>query len=357
MEARPSGSPAAITAAGDDAPVRRSLGGSFPWLALFLVVAVALTAVWALGSRRGFWPGQVWLNLLGLAVLIQIVRSSRPPRLSGRPGLVTHARLAGLVCAYTVCTWALAGASGSFWPAWILLVFATSLAVHAIVLNRERATAGRREEHLLQSVSTLRRSRSSAIDAEAEQLRRIERDLHDGAQARLVALTITLGRAEERAVGQPELVRMIGEARGEAGAAIRELRDLARGIAPPILADRGIAAAVDSLAGRAPLPVTVDAHPGVRYPAAVENAAYFVVSEALTNVAKHAAAAGAHVGVHDRLRTLVVEVADDGRGGAQAGGGGLSGLRARVEALDGTLDVAEAAGGGTIVTARIPCAS
>jgi signal transduction histidine kinase len=358
-EASPNGSFTAA-ASGDGTPVRRPRSGPRPWETLFLVIAVALTVVWALGGRGTFWPAWVWLNLAAIAGAIRLVGSPRtpgPPGPSRWRGLVTHALLAGLVSAYMVVTWALAGAPRTFWPIWILLVFGTSLAVHAIVVNHERARSSRREEHLVESVSELRRSRSSAIDAEAVHLRRIERDLHDGAQARLVALTITLGRAEERAAGQPELARMIGEARSEAGAAIRELRDLARGIAPPILADRGIGAAVDSLAGRAPLPVTVEADPEARYPAAVENAAYFVVAEALTNVAKHAGAARAHIGIRHRLRTLVVEVADDGCGGAQAGGGGLAGLRSRVEALDGTLAVAEAPGGGTIVTARIPCAS
>ncbi len=153
---------------------------------------------------------------------------------------------------------------------------------------------------------------------QAAELRRIERDLHDGAQARLVALSMQLGRAEERLEDQPEVAELVRAARGEAGAAIKELRDLARGIAPPVLADRGLVAAVESLGQRSAVPVTVEAKIERRLPPVVETAAYFVVAEALTNVAKHAPSASARVVLTERDDRLLVEVADDGPGGASA---------------------------------------
>ncbi|MDQ1686918.1 MAG: hypothetical protein QOC82_3655, partial [Frankiaceae bacterium] len=133
------------------------------------------------------------------------------------------------------------------------------------------------------------------------------------------------------------------------------LRDLARGIAPPILADRGLAAAIEALGRRSAIPVTVDADPDQRPLPVVEAAAYFVVAEALTNVAKHAGGAAARVRVFRERDALVIEVADDGPGGANPAGGGLTGLRHRVEALDGTLTVASPPGGGTTVRAELPC--
>ena len=193
---------------------------------------------------------------------------------------------------------------------------------------------------------------------QAAELRRIERDLHDGAQARLVALSMQLGRAEERLADQPEVADLVRRARGEAGAAIAELRDLARGIAPPVLADRGLAAAVESLGKRAPLPVSVTSDLAERPLPVVETAAYFVVAESLTNVAKHAPGASATVSLAQRDGHLLVEIADDGPGGADAGGAGLTGLRHRAEALDGTLAVIPGPGGtGTTIRVELPCGS
>ncbi len=190
---------------------------------------------------------------------------------------------------------------------------------------------------------------------QAAELRRIERDLHDGAQARLVALSMQLGRAEERLGDQPEVADLVRRAREEAGAAIGELRDLARGIAPPVLADRGLAAAVEALGRRAQIPVSVQASLLRRPLPVVETAAYFVVAEALTNAAKHAGGAAAAVSLVEEGDRLVVEVRDEGPGGADATGNGLMGLRQRVAALDGDLSVTSPAGGGTIVRAELPC--
>jgi signal transduction histidine kinase len=164
-----------------------------------------------------------------------------------------------------------------------------------------------------------------------------------------------LGRAEERLEGQPEVAALVRSAREEAGAAIGELRDLARGIAPPVLADRGLAAAVEALGKRAQIPVTVKASLQRRPLPVVETAAYFVVAEALTNAAKHAGGAAATVELTERGDRLIVEVRDEGPGGADATGAGLMGLRQRVAALDGTLSVATLPEGGTSVRAELPC--
>jgi signal transduction histidine kinase len=164
-----------------------------------------------------------------------------------------------------------------------------------------------------------------------------------------------LGRAEERLDDRPEVAELVRAAREEAGAAIGELRDLARGIAPPVLADRGLEAAVEAVARRSPMEVTVRASLGRRAPPVVETAAYFVAAEALTNAAKHAGGAAAHVTLSEGDGRLVVEVGDEGPGGAEATGTGLTGLRHRVEALDGTLLVTSPAGVGTTVRAELPC--
>jgi signal transduction histidine kinase len=203
---------------------------------------------------------------------------------------------------------------------------------------------------LVERVDDLTRTRRGALDVQAHELRRIERDLHDGAQARLVALTMQLGRAEARLGEHPEAAELVREARGEASAAIAELRDLARGIAPPVLADRGLPAAVEGLAARSAIRATVDADVGRRPPPVVETAAYFVVAESLTNAAKHAGPdAHARVTIRDEPNALRIEVADDGAGGADPAGSGLTGLRHRVEALDGRLTVTSPPGGGTTI--------
>ncbi len=214
-----------------------------------------------------------------------------------------------------------------------------------------------REQALVARVDELTRTRRGALDVQAAELRRIERDLHDGAQARLVALSIHLGRAEEQLADRPETAALVRRARQEATAAVAELRDLARGIAPPILADRGLAAAVEALGRRSATPVEVDAALDERPVPVVETAAYFVVSEALTNAAKHARGAAARVVLRGDGERLLVEVADDGPGGADPAGSGLTGLRGRVEALDGTLSVSSVPGAGTTVRAELPCAS
>ena len=205
-------------------------------------------------------------------------------------------------------------------------------------------------------VEQLTETRAGAVDAAAAELQRIERDLHDGAQARLVALAMDLGMAEERFDRDPESAReLVGEARLEAKRALAELRDLARGMRPSLLAERGLGAAVVALAARSPVPATATVDVPGKLPVAVETAAWFVVSEALANAAKHSGAGRAAVWLTQRNGRLDVEVVDDGRGGADPAGTGLRGLAQRVAALDGSLEVHSPPGGPTVVRALLPC--
>jgi signal transduction histidine kinase len=206
-------------------------------------------------------------------------------------------------------------------------------------------------------VERLTETRAGAVDAAAAELQRIERDLHDGAQARLVALAMDLGMAEERFDRDPESAReLVVEAREEAKRALAELRDLARGIRPSLLAERGLGAAIAALAARSPIPATATVTLDGRPPPPVETAAWFVVSEALANTAKHSGARRATVWLTQRNGQLHVEVVDDGRGGANPQGEGLKGLSQRIAALDGSLEVNSPPGGPTVVRAVIPCA-
>jgi signal transduction histidine kinase len=214
----------------------------------------------------------------------------------------------------------------------------------------------RRARALRERVDDLRGARQRIIAAADAERRRIERDLQDGAQQRMVAVALTLGLAEARLGDDPAgAAKLIAQAREEAQLAVKELRELARGIHPAVLSDRGLCPALEALAARVPVPVEVIAEPAAQLGRAVEAAAYFVTAEALTNVAKYAQATEAfvHVSVDDGC--LRVQIRDDGVGGAEAtAGSGLHGLRDRVDALDGQFDVHSPPGGGTTVTAEIP---
>ncbi|KOX11869.1 histidine kinase [Saccharothrix sp. NRRL B-16348] len=243
------------------------------------------------------------------------------------------------------------------WPVWWLVAAVSR--VQASVAAR-LLEAGPRAR-LRQQVSALRATRLRVVDAQAAELQRIERDLHDGAQARIVAAGMTLALADRklRASGLAEDPARadVVNARRQLDEALAELRRLVRGIYPPILTDRGLVAALTALAGDAPLTVVVDASSELgELPAAVESAAYFVVAEALANAVKHAGADECVITLR-RSEVLTVAVRDDGRGGADPAGSGLDGLRRRVEALDGTMEVTSPPGGPTTVLAEFPCAS
>lgn len=211
-------------------------------------------------------------------------------------------------------------------------------------------------EELAERVDELTVSRRRSVDsAQAERLR-IERDLHDGAQQRLVSLAMTLGRAKSR-LGPDDAARdLVNEAHQEAKLAITELRDLTRGLQPPVLSDRGLDAALSALAARSPVPVDVAVDIGNRPSPTVEAIAYFVVAEALTNVAKHSGARHASVLVRRSGDALQVEVSDDGMGGADPqAGSGIAGIADRIAGVDGTMSVLSPVGGPTVLTVVLPC--
>ncbi|HZY75437.1 MAG TPA: sensor domain-containing protein [Jatrophihabitantaceae bacterium] len=212
---------------------------------------------------------------------------------------------------------------------------------------------------LAQRVQQLTESRAETVDTSAAELRRIERDLHDGAQARLVALGMSLGLAEEQLARDPDNARaLLAEARETSSAALAELRDLVRGIHPPVLADRGLVGAVRALCLASPIPVEVTDELSGRLPAPVESAAYFALAEAVTNMIKHSGASTASVHIEHREGLLRMQVRDDGAGGADESlGTGLRGIARRLSAFDGTLDVTSPVGGPTVLTMTLPCTS
>ncbi|MFC9124375.1 sensor histidine kinase [Streptomyces sp. NPDC057067] len=211
---------------------------------------------------------------------------------------------------------------------------------------------------LSERIDRLTETRHEAVDTAASELRRIERDLHDGAQARLVAMGMNLGTIEALVEKDPaEAKKLLAMARTSSAEALTELRDLVRGIHPPVLAERGLGDAVKALALRLPVSSEVTVELPGRADAPVESAAYFAVSETLTNVVKHAEADRLWVDVHHADGMLRISVTDNGRGGASVGGGsGLSGIERRLGTFDGVLAVSSPAGGPTMVTMEIPCA-
>jgi signal transduction histidine kinase len=207
-------------------------------------------------------------------------------------------------------------------------------------------------------IGELELSRARAVDSAEAERRRIERDLHDGAQQRLVALAMDLGRARARFADDPEAAKaIVDQAHAEAKAALVELRNLVRGVHPPVLTDRGLDAALSGLAALSPVPVSVRVDVASRPSASVEAIAYFVVAEALTNVAKHARATGAVVSVDRHGDTLAIVIRDDGIGGADPHGQGLSGLADRIAGVDGRLMVDSPVGAGTVIEVELPCGS
>ncbi|MEU9167164.1 histidine kinase [Streptomyces sp. NPDC048420] len=213
---------------------------------------------------------------------------------------------------------------------------------------------------LARRVEELKETRADAIAAHEAELRRIERDLHDGAQANLVALSMRIGLAKRAYDRDPDAARkLLDDAQDQAEQALTELRQVVRGIHPPILTDRGLVGAVRALASSSGLAVSVEdggLGEGTRAPAAVEAAAYFVVAESLTNVAKYSGVDRAEVQLTRTRRGLTVRVRDEGRGGAdESRGSGLLGMRRRVAALDGTLEVTSPVGGPTVIDVELPC--
>ncbi len=255
--------------------------------------------------------------------------------------------------AFLLVTVARAGAGDvAWWAAFIT----TGLMPFAFLGGLLRSHVSQLDAELRDRLEQLRASRARLVEAGDAERRRLERDLHDGAQSRLVALALLLRSAQTRAAADRELAALLRRAQDELQTSLSELRELARGIHPSVLTDRGLEPALQALVSRAPVPVTVEADGADRLPGAVESAAYFVVSEALANVAKYAGATQATVAVRRVNGRVTVEVADDGVGGADAArGSGLRGLADRVAALDGTLSLDSPSGRGTRLRAEIPC--
>jgi signal transduction histidine kinase len=212
-------------------------------------------------------------------------------------------------------------------------------------------------ETLEQRVQVLTETRSETLDHAAAELRRVERDLHDGAQARLVALSMTLGMADSLLESDPEKARrLVSDARETTSAAIGDLRSVVRGIHPPVLADRGLDGAVAALALDMSIPVQVTGRLAGRPPDPIESAVYFAVAECLTNVVRHSGAGQAWISLSHESGTLTAVVGDDGRGGADPESGtGMLGVMRRLAAFDGTMKVSSPAGGPTVVTLEVPC--
>jgi signal transduction histidine kinase len=340
--------PSLLGADGEPASVERAAAtrdGLREHAGAYGVVGLLCVLIWALTTRAYFWPMWPLLALaMPLAVHAIAVYSRRVPR--KWRAVAIHGGTLGVVAVFLVAVWAVT-ARGYFWPVWPILAFVLTTGAHALVVRRSS---------LEERIDVLETTRAGAVDAAETELRRIERDLHDGAQARLVALGMSLGMAEQRLADDPAAAQaLLAEARAGAEEALRELRDLARGIHPPVLTDRGLEAALAAVAARSPLPVDLDVELPQRPPAAQETAAYFVAAEALANATKHAGASRVAVTIGRDNGALVVRVEDDGRGGADAGGSGLRGLAQRVAALDGRVEVTSPPGGPTVVEAVMPC--
>ncbi|SEG53558.1 Signal transduction histidine kinase [Actinacidiphila yanglinensis] len=321
-----------------------------------VLVGLAATFAWTATRPAYFWPRWVWFGL-GVVLATQYALRwalARPPRPGRGRAFTVQAALSAVYVALDVTVWALSG-RGFFWPVFTTSAVALALLAHAWWLQRMPPA---RERELTERVAALRRTRSGALDVQAAELKRIERDLHDGAQARMVSLAMNLGLASELLSRDPDAVaELLVEARGTTLTALEELRTVMEGIQPPVLADRGLVGAVEAVALDLALPVEVTADVPGRLAAPVESAVYFATTECLANVVKHARAARAWVDLVHRAGTLTVVVGDDGAGGAAPGTGtGLRGVARRLEVFDGTVSVDSPPGGPTRVTMEVPCA-
>ncbi len=315
-------------------------------------VAFLTLLAWALTGGY-FWPRWVWFGLaVPLALQGAILWGQRAPR--GQRFLAVHASLSFVIAAMQLVIWLFAARYRYFWPIWPIMGLAIPLAAHGwIARNRPSA----REEELADRVDVLTRTRRGALDIQATELQRVERDLHDGAQARLVSVAMSLGLAESLLISNPDgLPGLLSEARSTTLAALDDLRTVMRGIQPPVLADRGLEGAIRALALDVAVPVTVTGTLPGRAPVPVESAVYFTAAECLANVVKHSGASLAWIDLRYNLGILSIVVGDDGKGGASLDGGtGLRGVAGRLESFDGTLAVISPSGGPTTVTMEVPC--
>jgi signal transduction histidine kinase len=332
-------------------PWRRRPVGRLAASAATLGVLVLL--IWALTTPgEYFWPSWVWLGLLiPFAVVGGIRKALRAPR---RRAFRVQFNVSAVVMGILIWVWLMAG-PGYPWPLWPLLGLVLALATHALLFPPR---AGVREKELAERVGSLTRSRRSVLEIQELELRRVERDLHDGAQARLVSLGMSLGLAEQMMEADPaQARRLLTDARTSAGAALSDLRDLVRGIHPPVLADRGLEGAIRALVVTVPLTVEVAVDlPPAGLPDPLESAVYFAVAESIANVVKHSQARQAWIRIEHTAEMLCLIVGDDGCGGADPDRGtGLSGVANRLAAFDGTLSVVSPQGGPTVLRVEVPC--
>jgi signal transduction histidine kinase len=271
---------------------------------------------------------------------------------------LTPVYVCGLL-AFLLVTVGTAGSGYDGSPLWWAAFAVTAALPAAFIAGLLRSRVAWLDAELRARLEDLRASRARLVEASDTERRRLERNLHDGAQARFVGLALLLGHARRKVdtdPADPEVGELLDRAMGELRAGLAELRELARGIHPPLLTEKGLEPALHALTASAPVPVVLAAETGERLPPPVEIAAYFVVAEALANVAKYAQATEASVAVKRVNGTVTVDIADDGIGGADAArGSGLRGLTDRVAALDGTLAVDSPAGAGTRLHVEIPC--
>ena len=323
-----------------------------------------LRGLWRSATRAQVWKDQAYALLrLPLSVLetvplvlvwsVGVAAAGLPFYNGALPGGAAHlgtSRLTG------------------FWPVTLATLIGVALLFVAPILTRALAVADAtmarwligspRQAELTARIGELETSRARVIDAAEAERMRIERDLHDGAQQRLVSLAMELGRAKVKFESDPQAAAaIVSQAHEQAKEALAELRNLVRGVHPPVLSDRGLDAALSGLAALCPVPVSVTVRLPVRPPAAIEAIAYFVVAEALTNVAKHAKASRAAVTVGNAGSMLSLVIRDDGVGGADPDGQGLNGLAARVAGVDGRLTVSSPPGGPTSIEVMLPCGS
>jgi signal transduction histidine kinase len=319
--------------------------GVHPWTVAVILACVVTAVRWPLLAAD-----LVPVALAAFAVRGFLIAANWPglPAGLGRPAL-----LYGGILVHSSESAMLAGAEAS-----AFLVIAAWLVPRTIGSHARTALAPGRDLELEGRVQRLTETRDLAVDAAATELRRIERNLHDGAQARLIALGMNLRAVERMLPGRPEAaLALVAEARETSLRALNDLRDLVRGICPPVLADRGLGHAVRALALDTPFPVDLDVNLPGRLSAPVESACYFAVAEALANAVRHSGARRVHIRMQHEDGILRVQVADDGAGGADpARGTGLRGVEQRLAAFDGILAVSSPPGGPTMIAMEVPCA-
>lgn len=339
------------------------------------VVGIATSIAWVgLGILAFALPAHRWIAHQHRRMAARILGSPvEPDYLQPRPGANLVSRLITYLrdpMTWREFAWVLVSVTVGFALSFLTVVLLLAIATGALwwfgaePLMQARARLDRmllsygHTDRLEQRVQVLTETRASSIDHSAAELRRIERDLHDGAQARLVAVGMNLGLAESLFATDPEQARqLVADARGVTSAALGELRSVVRGIHPPVLADRGVAGAVEALALDLALPVEVSTDLAGRPPAPVESAMYFAVAECLANVIKHAQAEHAWVDLRYAEGRLVAVVGDDGTGGADPERGtGMRGVMRRLSAFDGTMRVSSPERGPTLITLEVPCA-